>query len=419
MKLITVFFSFVLLSFFSPAYAVSESEARRVEMSMDNAPLPQVISMVWQRVFNRPYQLSPDIAGDTRLVSFYLSKNQEPRSFFISYLKRLNISVTSMKDGVDYISVIKQTEQKVPDVVFTYRPKYRSVSYLSAMLNSVVSSGAFSNHIQSVDDLSGGVSGITTTDSASTRMSIATDAEVLVYSGPAASVRQIEKILPRIDVPAEQVTVSGYVLEVQTTDRNATGLQIIADLFRNKLGMSVGARLDGGNSFTLNVGGLNAFYSLIKEDSRFNVVSNPRLTVLSGSKSQFTVGQEVPVLDSVSYQGSSGTPVQSVTYRNSGAIFTVTPVVLDGLITLDISQQLSDFVKTTTGVNSSPTLTKREISTKVDVKDGELLVLGGLASSKLTQSRTGFSFLPGFTGKSDENNRTDIIVVLQARRVGK
>ncbi len=98
-----------------------------------------------------------------------------------------------MKDGVDYISVIKQTEQKVPDVVFTYRPKYRSVSYLSAMLNSVVSSGAFSNHIQSVDYLSGGVSGITTTDSASTRMSIATDAEVLVYSGPAASVRQIEK----------------------------------------------------------------------------------------------------------------------------------------------------------------------------------------------------------------------------------
>lgn len=82
MKLITVFFSFVLLSFFSPAYAVSESEARRVEMSMDNAPLPQVISMVWQRVFNRPYQLSPDIAGDTRLVSFYLSKNQEPRSFY-------------------------------------------------------------------------------------------------------------------------------------------------------------------------------------------------------------------------------------------------------------------------------------------------------------------------------------------------
>ncbi|STG73574.1 type II/III secretion system protein [Escherichia coli] len=72
------------------------------------------------------------------------------------------------------------------------------------------------------------------------------------------------------------------------------------------------------------------FTSLIKEDSRFNVVSNPRLTVLSGSKSQFTVGQEVPVLDSVSYQGSSGTPVQSVTYRNSGAIFTVTPVVLDG-----------------------------------------------------------------------------------------
>lgn len=412
MTFFKLFFLFYLfLSSFSYA---ADNNSGHIQMNMENSPLPQVISLVWQRVFDRPYQLSPEVAGDTRLVSFYLSEKQNPRDFFISYLKRLNISVTTTRDGVDYISVVKPVERKIPDVVFTYRPKYRSVSYLSATLHSVVSSGSFSNYVQSVD-----YSGSSPTNSASTRVSLATDSEILVYSGPESTVRQIEKILPRIDVPAEQVTVSGYVLEVQTTERNATGLQIIADLFRNKLGVSLGASLSGGNSFTLNVGGLNAFYSLIRDDSRFNVVSNPRLTVLSGSRSQFTVGQEVPVLDSLSYQGSNGTPVQSVTYRNSGAIFTVTPAVLNDVITLDISQQLSDFVKTTTGVNSSPTLTKREISTRVDVQDGELLVLGGLASTKSTQSRTGFSFLPGFTGKSDEDNRTDIIVVLQARRVGK
>ncbi|STF67421.1 cytochrome b562 [Escherichia coli] len=82
---------------------------------------------IWCPLFSQEFQDLPD-GAETTLT-------------FISYLKRLNISVTSMKDGVDYISVIKQTEQKVPDVVFTYRPKYRSVSYLSAMLNSVVSSG--------------------------------------------------------------------------------------------------------------------------------------------------------------------------------------------------------------------------------------------------------------------------------------
>lgn len=401
-------------SFSAVKQKTPEQIPSRVDMSMDNAPLPQVISLIWQRVFNRPFQLSPELAGDTRVVSFYLTQSLEPRSFFISYLKNMGIAVSS-RNGVDWIYIPAKKEYKEPVSVFTYRPKYRSVSYLSSMLTSVTQSGSFSNHVQTVD-YSGSASSASS-GSAINSVSAATDAEVLVYSGTTADIRRVRDLLPRIDIPAEQVTVSGYVLEVQTTERNASGLQIIADLFKNRLGVSLGARSEGGNAFTLNVGGLNAFYSLIKTDSRFNVVSNPRLTVLSGSQSQFTVGQEVPVLDSVTYQGNSGSPVQSVTYRNSGAIFTVTPVVLDGVITLDISQQLSDFVKTTTGVNTSPTLTKREISTRVDVNDGDVLVLGGLASSKITKARSGFSFLPGFTGTSEDSDKTDIIVVLQAHRV--
>ncbi|EES4390264.1 type II secretion system protein GspD [Escherichia coli] len=410
-------FIFPLTSFSAVKQRTPEQISSRVDMSMDNAPLPQVISLIWQRVFNRPFQLSPELAGDTRLVSFYLTQSLEPRSFFISYLKNMGIAVSS-RNGVDWIYIPAKKEFKEPVSVFTYRPKYRSVSYLSSMLTSVTQSGSFSNHVQTVD-YSGASASAASSGSAINSVSAATDAEVLVYSGTAADIRRVRDLLPRIDIPAEQVTVSGYVLEVQTTERNASGLQIIADLFKNRLGVSLGARSEGGNAFTLNVGGLNAFYSLIKTDSRFNVVSNPRLTVLSGSQSQFTVGQEVPVLDSVTYQGNSGTPVQSVTYRNSGAIFTVTPVVLDGVITLDISQQLSDFVKTTTGVNTSPTLTKREISTRVDVHDGDVLVLGGLASSKTTKARSGFSFLPGFTGSSEDSDKTDIIVVLQADRVSR
>ncbi|EHV75701.1 bacterial type II and III secretion system family protein [Escherichia coli DEC6E] len=411
-------FIFPLSSFSAVKQKTPEQISSRVDMSMDNAPLPQVISLIWQRVFNRPFQLSPELAGDTRVVSFYLTQSLEPRSFFISYLKNMGISVSS-RNGVDWIYIPAKKEYKEPVSVFTYRPKYRSVSYLSSMLTSVTQSGSFSNHVQTVDYSGSAASSASSASSGSATNSVsaATDAEVLVYSGTVADIRRVRDLLPRIDIPAEQVTVSGYVLEVQTTERNASGLQIIADLFKNRLGVSLGARSEGGNAFTLNVGGLNAFYSLIKTDSRFNVVSNPRLTVLSGSQSQFTVGQEVPVLDSVTYQGNSGSPVQSVTYRNSGAIFTVTPVVLDGVITLDISQQLSDFVKTTTGVNTSPTLTKREISTRVDVNDGDVLVLGGLASSKITKGRSGFSFLPGFTGSSEDSDKTDIIVVLQAHRV--
>ncbi|EEQ1545285.1 type II secretion system protein GspD, partial [Escherichia coli] len=227
-------------------------------------------------------------------------------------LKNMGIAVSS-RNGVDWIYIPAKKEFKEPVSVFTYRPKYRSVSYLSSMLTSVTQSGSFSNHVQTVDYSGSSASSASSASSGSATNSVsaATDAEVLVYSGTSADIRRVRDLLPRIDIPAEQVTVSGYVLEVQTTGTNTTGLQIVADLFRSRLGMNVGARIDGGNSFTLSVGGLSAFYSLIKEDSRFNVVSNPRLTVLSGSQSQFTVGQDVPVLDSVSYEGNSGTPVQS------------------------------------------------------------------------------------------------------------
>nr|WP_244429777.1 type II and III secretion system protein [Escherichia coli] len=45
--------------------------------------------------------------------------------------------------------------------------------------------------------------------------------------------------------------------------------------------------------------------------------------VSSGKNASFSSGQQVPVLGSVSY--NDGTPVQSVTYRDSGVIFKLPP----------------------------------------------------------------------------------------------
>ncbi|HCL4783366.1 TPA: type II secretion system protein GspD [Salmonella enterica] len=403
---------------FSPSEAVQKSvnkppEVPGVVFQMDNAPLPQVISLVWQNVFFRPFQMSPELAGDSRLVSFYLNEKLDPRAFFISYLKRMNIGVITSRDGVDYIYAIRKEEKKVPLSVFTYKPKYRSVSYLTSVLQGTLSGGSFSNHIQTVDYLTHSRTNANTGSGNSLASSV--DSDVLVYSGTVEDIARIKRILPQVDLPQEQVSVSGFILEVQDNKRNSSGLQIIADLFKNRLGVSVGARLDGGNSFTLNIGGLNAFYSLIKEDSRFQVLSNLSLTVLSGRDSRFSVGEDVPVLGAVSYENNQS--VQSVDYRNSGAIFVVRPYIYQDVISLDIEQQLSNFVNTTTGVNSSPTLIKREIKTNVVARDGDVIILGGLASSKVSKAKSGFSFFPGFTGSSDGTEKTDIIVVLQVKKV--
>lgn len=380
-------------------------------LQLDNTPLPQVIQFVYQNVYKRPYMLAPEIAGDKRVLSFYLTDKQEPRRFFKTYFQHLNIAVTT-RNGVDYLYPVTPAAPR--QYTFTYQPHYRSVSYLSSVLQGAVNGGAFTNSVQTVDY--GNSSAAPGESTATRRVSMADNADVLVYMGTRQDIEKVKNLLPDIDIPADEVTVSGYVLEVQNTSHNGSGLQLIADLFRSKLNISVGARLDGGNVLSFHSNALSAFYNLIKDDSRFRVVSNPRLTAVSGSSAQFAVGQEVPVLGSVSYQDNNR-PVQSVTYRNSGAIFTVKPFIYDDVINLDIEQQLSNFVKTTTGVNDSPTLIKRDIRTQVSVRDGEIIVLGGLASSKTTETNTAFSLLPVFSGHASDSDKTDIIVVLQARRV--
>jgi len=138
------------------------------------------------------------------------------------------------------------------------------------------------------------------------------------------------------------------------------------------------------------------------------------LRVRSGKEATINVGAEVPVLGALSYPQGAGQAVQSVEYRNSGVIFTITPQVRQAVVDLTIDQQLSNFVQTTTGVNGSPTLTKRQLTTSVQMRNAEVVILGGLTEEKTSETQTGLSFLPSiFRSKVTESSRSEILLVLQ------
>ncbi len=83
---------------------------------------------------------------------------------------------------------------------------------------------------------------------------------------------------------------------------------------------------------------------------------------------------------------------------------------------LKIQQQLSNFVTTETGVNNSPTLIKRDVTTEVSLADGDIILLGGLAEQKDSKASSGWSF---FGSRTSESNKTDIMVMLQVRKVDR
>jgi type II secretory pathway component GspD/PulD (secretin) len=238
---------------------------------------------------------------------------------------------------------------------------------------------------------------------------------MLIFSGEASEIKKLTRLLSDVDTPLGEVMVRGVVYEVQTSDSTGSAFSLAAAVLSGRVSIRLAGSTQA-NSLSISVGNADAVFSALSSDSRFKVVTQPALRVRSGAQASFSVGQDVPVLGAVTYV-SSGQPVQSVEYRNSGVIFSVTPQVREAAVDLAVQQQISNFVPTTTGVNNSPTLIKRELRTDVQVRDGEIIMLGGLTEQKHTSGLTGLSFLPAWThSRTGESARTELLLVLQVTR---
>ncbi len=319
------------------------------------------------------------------------------------------------RDGVDFIAKRKpleviQSEQEA----FVYLPKFRDVPYLARLLSPLFKGGFSVNRtVRSGDAKSdkpvpdGSAAGL-----------LDQSADALIFSGDAQEVAKLRKLLPQVDTAVGEVSVRGVVYEVSNSDKSGSAFGLLASVLGGKLKIGVGSIASLGNFVQLKQASLDVIYSALSTDNRFKVLSSPSLRIRSGAKGRFSVGQDVPVLGALSYPQGSGQAVQSVEYRSSGVIFDIQPMVRDAVIELSIDQQLSNFVATTTGVNNSPTLTKRAVQTSVGLQDGDVIVLGGLTENKDTDTRDGLPLLPRFfDSKGRESSRSEILLILQVQRL--
>lgn len=381
------------------------------------ANVSEVLQLLYGEVMSTPYVLDPEVLGDTRLVSFRYKHGQGDLQAFVGeFLESLGYTV-ERKGGVDFVRKRKAEEAAPPETLLhLYRPKYRDVAYLARVLAPLFK-GSFS--VNRSIRASGQSMPEGHVPSGSAAALIDQDADVLLFSGTHPEIGKLQELLPQVDVATGEVLVRGLVYEVSRTDKSGSAFGLLANLLGGKLHLGIGSAASNlGNFIQLKNTALDAVYSMLETDSRFKVISSPSLRIQSGARGVFSVGQEVPVLGALSFPQGAGQAVQSVEYRSSGVIFDIRPTVRDAVIEMAISQQLSDFIKTTTGVNNSPTLTKRELKTTVGLQDGDVIVLGGLAEDKTASSRDGLSFLPSFLHtRGHEASGAEILLVLQAQRV--
>ncbi|CDH24084.1 secretin [Xenorhabdus bovienii] len=276
-------------------------QAKNVDFKLESVPLPKVIGLIYDEVLQKPYMLDPNLASDTSLISFHATDKQDFNQFIVRYFQNMNINVHE-KHGVVYLVKVKPLEPKVIKQSFVYSPVHRDVDYLQGFLKS--------------------------------EGEVAASGDKLVFYGSKDEIKRVQSVLSSVDTPSREVVVTGYVFEVQDIEKEGSGINLMAKLLSGKLGINIGIKQNYENFITINTGGLDAMVELFRRDERFHVVSSPTLRVKSGSKGNFSVGSDVPVLSNVTYQ--DGRPVQSIEYRSSGVIFDIQPMIKSQAIDLKI-----------------------------------------------------------------------------------
>lgn len=248
---------------------------------------------------------------------------------------------------------------------------------------------------------------------------------VLVYATQA----EYEAILPmiqRLDSLPNQVLLEATIAEVTLTDELKFGLRWFFESgnFSFKLSDVVTGAVGATNpgfSLLFGAGETQVALNALSSITDVNIVSSPNLMVLDNRQAILQIGDQVPIAtESAVDTSTNATVVNSIELRDTGIILTVTPRVNDsGRVILDITQEVSDVVRTTTSGIDSPTIRQRKVTTTVVVNDGDSLALGGLIQKRdeLTKSQVpvlGDVPIVGnlFKNKEDVERRTELLILI-------
>lgn len=275
------------------------------------------------------------------------------------------------------------------------------------------------------------------------------------------NMHKVEQYLNTLkNVMGRQVLIEAKVIEVSLSDSLRYGIDwtFLREWSHGTHNWSIGGSTTDFTSvipantpfsdfrFSLTTTAIKDFSAVIKALSQFGDVrtlSNPRISIMNGQTSLLTVGRNFSFISKAeSNVTTSGTGSPIVTYTVetsnllSGLIIGIVPYIDDkGEISLTITPVISNLLGITEKTFGSagaqtiiqlPTVDLRELSTTVKVKDGELVIIGGLIKREenLTENKTpilGDIPILGNLFKSHDRvqTNTELVILLQPRIVSQ
>lgn len=252
----------------------------------------------------------------------------------------------------------------------------------------------------------------------------------LLIFATSAEYKRIADVLQQVDEQPNQVLLEAVIAEVSLDDELKFGVRWLLGGDKNNgtfsdLASGAVASTFPGFSYFLKANDIGFTLNALASVTDVRILSSPSLMVVDNKKATLQVGDQVPIVTQQARSvDASGAPiVNSVELKDTGVILNVTPRVNDsGRVILDVEQEVSSVVRTTTSGIDSPTIRQRKIKTSVVINDGEALALGGLIQERETNGKTKIPVLGdvpilgnAFRQKTNAIARTELIIFIRAR----
>ncbi len=257
----------------------------------------------------------------------------------------------------------------------------------------------------------------------------------LLVSGTATDIDLIEALVAKIDMVLAQVRIEVLIVEVTLSKDRGRGIDAFGfEYTRNEIGRDSGAIDFGGRGFSFGAAGtlrdftIEGVLGIAESKSEIEVRSAPTIVTTHNQEARISVGEQRPVISQAVTEGQITGLRSTVDFREIAIVLEVLPLIgPDGIIQLEINQTVDNVIdQVQIGGNPQPVIGTKQANSFVSVANGEMVVLGGLQSEEMLETRRrmailGYIPLLGrlFSPTSHETRKTELLLFIRPTVLAK
>ena len=266
----------------------------------------------------------------------------------------------------------------------------------------------------------------------------------IIVRGKEKDLDVVDKVIREIDIRTKQVLIEAFIVEATSDFERELGTRLGAAYSRRGVraggiaGTSTSSAIDfketnqsidaadaisnfpvgaltSGIGILRQTGSavLKAEISALEHLGKGKTISNPKVFTLDNQTATIIQGEEIP------YESTSSSGTQT-SFKEAALKMTVTPSIIgDGNVLLEVQVNNDTPNRTVPG---TPAMYKMEISTKLLIADGDIVVIGGIKKHTVASSKDqtpGIGDLPFignlFKNKSKKDEMDELLIFIAPR----